>query len=153
LRVLFVGAVAKAHLAARFRNDHMWRMSAKNHSVSALRSGLAGRCPRCGEGELFKGPATLGLRDRCSRCGLDYGFIDSGDGPAVFVIMLLGFIVLGAALIVEFKAAPPLWVHLVVWPPLTLLLAFALLRPMKATLIALQYKHKAEEARLANDGR
>jgi uncharacterized protein (DUF983 family) len=82
---------------------------------------------------------------------MSYGFVDSGDGPAVFVIIVLGFLVMGAALIVEFKLSPPLWVHLVVWAPLTVVLAFALLRPMKAMLIALQYRNKAEEARLARD--
>lgn len=82
---------------------------------------------------------------------MSYGFVDSGDGPAVFVIIVLGFLVMGAALVVEFKLSPPLWVHLVLWAPLTVIFAFALLRPMKAMLIALQYRNKAEEARLARD--
>lgn len=82
---------------------------------------------------------------------MSYGFVDSGDGPAVFVIIVLGFLVMGAALVVEFKLSPPLWVHLVLWAPMTVILAFALLRPMKAMLIALQYRNKAEEARLARD--
>jgi uncharacterized protein (DUF983 family) len=126
-------------------------MADENDVASALRAGLLGRCPRCGEGRLFQGPFTLRLRDRCDACGMSYGFVDSGDGPAVFVIIVLGFLVMGAALIVEFKLSPPLWVHLVVWAPLTVVLAFALLRPMKAMLIALQYRNKAEEARLAGD--
>jgi uncharacterized protein (DUF983 family) len=79
------------------------------------------------------------------------GFADSGDGPAVFGILILGFLVLGGALIVEFKIGPPVWVHVVLWGLLTPLLAFFLLRVLKATLIALQYKHKAEEGRLAPD--
>ena len=53
--------------------------------------GLRGRCPRCGEGRLFHG--FLSLRPACERCGLDYGFADAGDGPAVFVILIGGFIV------------------------------------------------------------
>ena len=113
--------------------------------VPILLSGLKGRCPRCGRGALFN--AGLTLRAKCDRCGLDYAFADAGDGPAVFAIFILGFLVLGAALLVEFKLNPPVWVHLVLWGVLTPVLAFALLRVLKATLIALQYKHKAEEGR------
>ena len=85
--------------------------------TSVLAAGLKGRCPRCGEGALFKGGLTL--RDKCERCGLDYSFADSGDGPAVFAIFILGFLVLGAALLVEFRLEPPIWVHLVAWGLLT----------------------------------
>jgi uncharacterized protein (DUF983 family) len=107
--------------------------------TSVLAAGLKGRCPRCGEGALFKGGLTL--RDKCERCGLDYGFADSGDGPAVFAIFILGFLVLGAALLVEFRLEPPIWVHLVAWGLLTPLTGFLLLRLLKAMLIAQQYKH------------
>jgi len=113
---------------------------------TTLKAALTARCPRCGEGPLFRGP--LALRDRCDKCGLDYKFIDTGDGPAIFGIMILGFLVLGGALIVEFKIGPPLWVHLLLWGVGTPLLALALLRFLKALLIALQFKHKAEEGRL-----
>jgi uncharacterized protein (DUF983 family) len=114
--------------------------------TGVLAAGLKGRCPRCGEGALFKNGLTL--RDKCPRCGLDYAFADSGDGPAVFAIFILGFLVLGGALLVEFRLHPPVWVHVVAWGLLTPLLAFLLLRVIKATLIAQQYKHKAEEGRL-----
>ncbi|MCL4767965.1 MAG: DUF983 domain-containing protein [Hyphomicrobiaceae bacterium] len=124
-------------------------MADETAAGSALRAGRRGRCPRCAEGRLFRGPLTLAVRERCETCGLSNAFADSGDGPAVFVIMILGLLVLGAALIVEFKLSPPLWAHLMLWAPLTGLLAFGLLRPMKATLIALQYR--AEEARPADD--
>ena len=125
-------------------------MQTDQPDVSAIRCGLLGRCPRCGSGPLFRSPLTLALRDKCPNCDLDYGFADSGDGPAVFVIMLLGFLVLGAALIVEFKLSPPAWVH-GIWLPVSFALGFGMLRPMKSTLIALQYKHKAEEGRLSED--
>jgi uncharacterized protein (DUF983 family) len=108
-------------------------------------AGLKARCPRCGEGALFR--SGLILRDKCERCGLDFGFADSGDGPAVFAIFILGFLVLAGALLVEFRIGPPVWVHVALWGVLTPLLAFGLLRVLKATLIALQYKHKAGEAR------
>ena len=114
-------------------------------SPSPFAAGLKARCPRCGEGALFR--SGLILRDKCERCGLSYAFADSGDGPAVFAIFILGFIVLLGALIVEFRIAPPVWVHVVLWGVLTPLLAFGLLRVLKASLIALQYKHKAGEVR------
>ena len=114
----------------------------------ALKAALTCACPRCGEGPLFAGPLTLTLAPRCSRCDLDYAFIDSGDGPAVFGIFILGFLVLGAALLVEFKLGPPMWVHIVLWGPVTFILAFLLLRLLKATLVALQVRHAAGEGRL-----
>lgn len=115
--------------------------------LSPLQTGLTCRCPRCGGGALFGGVLTV--RGSCPACGLSYAFVDSGDGPAVFAIFILGFFVLGGALIVEFKLLPPWWVHVVLWGVATPLLALGLLRILKATLIALQYKHKAEEGRLA----
>jgi uncharacterized protein (DUF983 family) len=81
-------------------------------------------------------------------CGLDYSFADAGDGPAVFVIMIAGFLVCGAALFVEMRYAPPLWVHAVLWVPLVLLTTIGPLRPLKGLLIALQFHHKAAEGRL-----
>jgi uncharacterized protein (DUF983 family) len=118
-------------------------------ATSALAAGLKGRCPRCGGGALFR--SGLVLRDKCERCGLSYAFADSGDGPAVFAIFILGFLVLGGALLVEFRLHPPVWVHVVVWGIATPLLAFLLLRVLKSTLIALQYKHKAEQGRFGPD--
>ena len=109
-------------------------------------AGLACRCPRCGKGRMFAG--FLGLKARCEVCDLDYSFVDAGDGPAVFVILFAGFIVVGAALITEVRYAPPIWVHVVLWLPLILLTTIAPLRPMKGVLIALQYHHKAAEGRL-----
>jgi uncharacterized protein (DUF983 family) len=112
---------------------------------SALR-GLACKCPRCGKGRLYAGFLTLAAR--CDTCGLDYAFIDAGDGPAVFVIMIAGAIVVASALIVEVKYQPPFWVHAALWLPLTLLVTLWPLRAIKALLIALQFHHKAAEGRL-----
>jgi len=112
----------------------------------AISRGLRGRCPQCGEGHLFQGFLTL--RPACERCGLDYSFADAGDGPAVFVILLGGFIVVFAAMVVEFLYQPPYWVHAALWLPLILLLTLGPLRPIKGLLIALQYHHKAQEGRL-----
>ena len=113
-------------------------------------AGLAGRCPRCGNGRMFSG--FLGPKPACESCGLDYAFADAGDGPAVFVIMISGFIVVGAALAVEMLYAPPFWVHAVLWVPLVLLTAVLPLRLVKGVLIALQYHHKAAEGRLERRG-
>ena len=109
------------------------------------------RCPRCGRGRLFTGFLTLA--PRCEACGLDYGFADAGDGPAVFVILLVGLVVVAAAVIVEFVWRPPYWLHALLWIPTTLALSLGLLRPLKGLLIALQFHHKAEEGRLDRDAR
>jgi uncharacterized protein (DUF983 family) len=116
--------------------------------ISPLAAGLACRCPRCGKGRLFAGSLSLAVNERCANCGLELAFVDPGDGPAVFAIMLLGFLILGAALLVEFRLHPPLWVHVAVWTPVTLFVALGFLRPLKGLLIALQYHHKAELGRL-----
>lgn len=123
-------------------------MSAQRQ-VSIISNAVMCRCPRCGNGPLFY--QLLNLRPRCSACDLDYAFIDTGDGPAVFVIFLLGVLIMGGALYVEFGFGPPAWVHVVLWGLLTPLLAIFFLRFMKALLISLQYKHKAEEGRLADE--
>jgi uncharacterized protein (DUF983 family) len=112
---------------------------------SVLR-GLACKCPRCGNGKLFDG--FLALRPRCGACGLDYTFIDTGDGPAIFIIMLAGAIVVACALIVEIKYRPPFWLHAVLWLPLILATTLLPLRSMKALLIALQFHHKAAPGRV-----
>ena len=116
---------------------------------SAMR-GLACRCPRCGKGKLYSGFLTL--RPNCEACGLDYAFIDSGDGPAVFLIMIAGAIVVACALIVEVKYQPPFWVHAVLWLPLILATTLLPLRSAKSLLIALQFHHTAAEGRLIDRG-
>jgi uncharacterized protein (DUF983 family) len=113
---------------------------------SSIAAGLACRCPRCGKGKLFSGFLTL--RPRCDVCGLDLAFADSGDGPAVFIIMIAGFIVVGAALVTEIRYAPPFWVHALLWLPLILIVTVGPLRPLKGLMIALQYHHDAAEGRL-----
>lgn len=120
--------------------------------VEPVAAGLKGRCPRCGEGRLFSGFLTVGKR--CGSCGLDYSFADAGDGPAVFVILLIGFLVVGLALWLEVSYGPPLWLHFLLWIPLTLVLCLTALRLIKGVLITLQYRNKAAEGRMdrANGG-
>jgi uncharacterized protein (DUF983 family) len=113
---------------------------ASDAQTSPWQAGLLCRCPRCGRGPLFAGLLTVA--PICAACGLDLAAQDSGDGPAVFVILVLGALVVGLALAVELIFAPPLWLHMVLWPPVILAGAIGLLRPFKATLIAFQYRHR-----------
>ncbi|MDX2204823.1 MAG: DUF983 domain-containing protein [Hyphomicrobiaceae bacterium] len=115
-------------------------------AVSPFIAGLTASCPKCGNGPLFR--SGLILRDSCGACGQSFAAADPGDGPAVFAIFILGFVILAGALLLEFRIGPPVWVHVLAWGVLTPVLAFFLLRVLKATLIALQFKHKAEEGRL-----
>ena len=114
---------------------------------SIIASSLLGRCPRCGKGPLFAG--YLRIAPRCAHCCLDYALFDVGDGASVFVILLVGFLVVGAALIVEIAWSPPYWVHAVLWLPAIAILTFGGLRLVKSTLMVLQYKHQAREGRIA----
>ncbi len=111
---------------------------------SSLSAGARSKCPNCGKGSVFDGFLTVGKN--CSSCGLDLPH-DTGDGPAVFIILIVGAIVVGGALVVEVKYAPAYWIHAVLWLPAMLGLSLALLRPCKAILLALQYHYKAEEGR------
>jgi len=109
-------------------------------------TGLKGLCPRCGQGHLFKG--FINIAPKCDVCEMEFDFADAGDGPAVFVILIAGFIVLGAALYVEIKYEPPMWVHMAIFLPMVLVVVLGMLRPLKGLLVALQYRNKAEQGRL-----
>jgi len=117
----------------------------KDRSVPPLKAGLTCSCPRCGKGKLFRG--YLSLAPRCTECGLDYSFADSGDGPAVFVILFGGLIAVLAVLAVELIWRPSYWVHAAVGIPVVLIATLLPLRLLKSLLIALQFHHKAAEAR------
>lgn len=116
--------------------------------VSPLTAGLRCRCPRCGRGPLFEG--FLSLRDRCSLCGQDYGGADSGDGPAIFLIFILGFSVVPIVIGVEVLYQPAIWVHALIGTILVLGGALALLRPLKAFTIAIQFRNKAGDSGTQN---
>lgn len=111
-------------------------------------TGIACRCPRCGDGRLFA--KYLVVANDCSNCGLDFRNVDPGDGPAVFIIFVVGFIVVAAALWTEVTFQPPYWLHLTMWLPAVLVGSLGLLPPFKAILIGLEFKHKARESRRAN---
>ena len=111
--------------------------------ISVAQAALSCRCPRCGRGKLFQN--GLEVRPHCSACGLDLRKADTGDGATIGAILVLGAIVVILAFWVEFRFNPPLWVHAVLWPVITVPLAVLIIRPMKAALIALQYRHRRIE--------
>tara|TARA_R110000764_G_scaffold61328_1_gene130902 strand:- start:68 stop:490 length:423 start_codon:yes stop_codon:yes gene_type:complete len=109
--------------------------------LSTLSTGLRCRCPRCGEGPLLTGYLTI--RESCPACGLDYSFADPADGPAFFVMSLVGIVGMMGLMAFDFMAHPPIWVHLVVTLPLLTLACLAILRPFKGWMVSEQYVHKA----------
>ncbi len=126
-----------------------WDSTGVNQSflpVSPFSAGLRCRCPRCGIGRLFR--SLLTVDGRCDVCGLHLEAEDSGDGPAVLVMFAIGPIVVGLAVWLEMSFAPPYWLHLLIWPPFVLIGSITLIRPFKATLIALQFRHKASDTGL-----
>jgi uncharacterized protein (DUF983 family) len=107
---------------------------------------LKGLCPRCGNRTLFAGIASFA--PKCRACGLDFAGFNVGDGPAAFLIFIVGGIVVALAIWVELAFSPPFWVHVLLWVPLTTILVVGLLRLSKALLLALEYRHRAHEGRL-----
>lgn len=107
-----------------------------------LRLAISCKCPRCREGGLFRSRYDLALAERCAVCGLDLAKNDSADGPAVFLIFILGFLLVPLALILDAAVSPPLWVHGVLWTLVALVITLGLLKPIKAYVIALQFKHR-----------
>jgi uncharacterized protein (DUF983 family) len=112
--------------------------------VNPYLAALAGRCPHCGEGYLFDGFTKVAAR--CEACGVDLSAMDAGEGPAVFIILIVGAVVGFAALYVEIVFAPPVWLHLILWLPLTLILCIAMMRPLKGLMIGSKYANRASEA-------
>jgi uncharacterized protein (DUF983 family) len=114
--------------------------------LSPLKTGISGKCPRCGRGNLFDGYLTLA--GACSRCGLSYEFADGGDGAAWFVMLFVCVAGVGTILGVEAAYSPPYWVHVLIAIPLLIVLPLLLLRPVKGVLINQQWKADAREGRL-----
>jgi uncharacterized protein (DUF983 family) len=117
--------------------------------LSPIKTGLAGKCPRCGRGRLFDGYLKVGKS--CSSCGLSFSFADSGDGAAWFVMLFVCVAGVGSILGVEAAYAPPYWVHAVIAIPVLIVLPLVMLRPMKAILLAQQWKTGAREGRKLDD--
>ncbi|MFD2204348.1 DUF983 domain-containing protein [Kiloniella antarctica] len=112
--------------------------------TSPVKAGLLCKCPRCGKGRIYKG--LLKLVGECSVCGFNLAKSDSGDGPAVFIVFILGFIIVPMAIWVELSLEPPIIVHLLICPIIVVGGSIALLRPLKGLMVALQYHHKASDS-------
>lgn len=121
-----------------------------NAAPPALAAGLGMRCPQCGRGKVFQ--SYLKLAPRCPACGADFAKADAGDGPAVFVVLIVGAIVTPLLFILQFAFQLPGWLSIGITFAATIGLCLALLPPFKSTLFALQWKHKASEARFDEDG-
>ncbi|CAA9493352.1 MAG: Uncharacterized protein DUF983 associated with cytochrome c oxidase? [uncultured Sphingomonas sp.] len=106
---------------------------------------LRGSCPRCGEGKLFRGPVQFA--DRCSGCALDFSQFNVGDGPAAFLILIVGAVLTVGALLLDAAAEPPWWMHLI-WFPVGLFLTLGGLRLAKGWLLGAEYRNRAREGRL-----
>ncbi len=120
--------------------------AAPEEKVSVAQAALTCRCPRCGQGELFVG--LLAIRPACGVCGLDFDGFDTGDGFAVPILIVLGAIVVGAAFWVDFRFTPPLWVHAIIWPPVTGVLVVLMTRYIKSFLAAQQYRVRRSDMQL-----
>lgn len=107
---------------------------------------LRGLCPACGAPTLFDG--VVRFAPRCRACELDFGRYNVGDGPAAFLTLGIGTVVTVAALLVELRFSPPVFVHLLLWGPLTLVLTLFSLRAAKAALIFLEHRNQAREGRI-----
>ncbi len=110
---------------------------------SLLRTSLLCRCPRCGEAGIFTGMLTV--RDRCPVCKLNLAAADTGDGAAAFIILIEGAVLVALAFWVEFRFNPPLWVHAILWPALAIPATILMMRPIKAFLVAQQYRNRPGE--------
>ncbi|HEV2866597.1 MAG TPA: DUF983 domain-containing protein [Allosphingosinicella sp.] len=107
---------------------------------------LRGLCPRCGNKTLFAGLATFA--PACRACGLDFAGFNVGDGPAAFLIFIVGAVITGLAVWLELAVEPPFWVHILLWFPLTAIMVVGLLRVAKGMLLALEFRHRAREGQL-----
>jgi uncharacterized protein (DUF983 family) len=109
---------------------------------------IKGLCPHCGEKTLFAG--LLSFAPKCRACGLDFAEFNVGDGPAAFLIFIVGGLTVALGMWVELAFEPPLWVHPLLWIPFATVLTVGLLRLSKALLLTLEYRKGAREARIAD---
>lgn len=106
-----------------------------------------GLCPQCGGQTLF-GEQMIHFAPKCSACDLDYEQFNVGDGPAAFLILIVGALITGLALTLEISLHPPFWVHMLLWIPLTTIAVVGSLRVAKAALLILEYRNQAREGRI-----
>lgn len=122
-------------------------MELPNGLAPVARPALQGLCPQCGAQTLY-GEHMLRFEPTCSNCSLDFIQFNVGDGPAAFLILIVGALIVGLALTVEVLLHPPFWVHMLLWIPLTTVAVVGSLRIAKAALLILEYRNQAREGRL-----
>ena len=113
--------------------------------TALLKLGWACKCPKCGTGDIYKSRFDLSLKETCDSCDLDLAKNDSAAGPAVLLMFILGFSIVPLALLVDYLYKWPMWLHIIVWTIITLVLIIGSLRPIKAYIIALQFKHRPND--------
>lgn len=118
-------------------------MASGKSSAPVLYAGFMCRCPRCGEGPLFDG--YIRIAPACRVCGLSFEGNDTGDGPTFFIVLPLSLLTAGLALVIDLAYSPPIWVHAVLWPAFIALMVGLSLRPVKAIMVALQYRYRDVE--------
>ena len=121
-------------------------MNAKS-STPLVRAAVQARCPRCENAPLFDG--WVRFAPRCRACGLDFDKFNVGDGPAAFLILIIGALITALALMLQLGAHPPFWVHIILWVPITTALVILCLRASKAALLILEYRNQAREGRIS----
>jgi uncharacterized protein (DUF983 family) len=104
---------------------------------TAMKRGFRGRCPRCGEGKLFR--AFLKVDNNCSACGLDFTPHRADDLPAYLVIVIVGHILVPVILWIETDYSPAVWLQLSIYLPFTLIASLALLQPVKGAVVGMQW--------------
>ena len=109
----------------------------KRNVWQAMKRGFRGRCPRCGEGKLFR--AFLKTADSCSVCGQDFTPHRADDLPAYLVIVIVGHIVVPLALMIETNYSPPVALQLAVYLPITFFASLGLLQPVKGAVVGMQW--------------
>jgi uncharacterized protein (DUF983 family) len=115
----------------------MAQTPATTHAPGPLRAGLRGLCPRCGAKTLFAGLAAFA--PECRACGLDFSAYNVGDGPAAFLVLILGALITGLAITVDLEFSPPFWVHILLWVPITTIAVVFALRFAKGLLLAIEW--------------
>jgi len=115
-------------------------------SPTPAKAALQGLCPRCGAKSLFG--SLAGFAPKCRACGLYFASFNVGDGPAAFLILIIGAGITALAILFELSVQPPFWVHIVLWLPLTIAAVILSLRWAKAALLGLGYRNSAREGRI-----
>ena len=118
----------------------------RRRNLPPVQTGLSGRCPECGEGRLFKG--LLAFEDECFACGADFRNEDAGDGPAIFVIFIVGIFIVPLALATHMIFEPPMIVTVIIWGIVITLVSLWLLRLMRGVMFAIAWQRRAREVRM-----